>query len=302
MDPRREKARTLKHQRRNRYGEHDKGSRKSIRRRKRWVNRAYRSAVNQTIDHYDAAAVDDALLHVNRPFWQKTADVPLGDLLLDAQLGEIEALVHYRGQHLLELFEQRLVAQDWHPAGIRVVMRQLHALHVQGRRWNLRFDAATANKVLAIMRQLVPALPDSCASHDSNRRRYPVVTSLPLGTLGSHLQQLVLDPRQYYSQLTRSGARSRPMIPRRYTGSFQKRPTTWTLTHRASGFCISATLTEHDCDRHRYAALVLYLKRIGRQIMLAELARSYRLPGVVVGEIEVPAGIAIAVSQDRPTV
>lgn len=70
------------------YGQHDKGSRKIIPTRKRWVNRTYR----RTIKHLLTTAPDqpDEEINLNidiqtqnkkRPFWRKFPDKPLGEYL-----------------------------------------------------------------------------------------------------------------------------------------------------------------------------------------------------------------------------
>jgi hypothetical protein len=69
--------------RRNSYGEHDKGSRKAIPARKAWVNRTYRRAVRQVTrteaDEVDQLASDVAA--VRRKPWKKSPDRSLGDHL-----------------------------------------------------------------------------------------------------------------------------------------------------------------------------------------------------------------------------
>jgi len=66
--------------RRNSYGEHDKGSRKTIPARKAWVNRTYRRAVRQVTrteaDEIDELASD--VTAVRRKPWKKVSDQPLG--------------------------------------------------------------------------------------------------------------------------------------------------------------------------------------------------------------------------------
>jgi hypothetical protein len=66
--------------RRNSYGEHDKGSRKTIPARKAWVNRTYGRAVRQVTrteaDEIDELASD--VTAVRRKPWKKVPDRPLG--------------------------------------------------------------------------------------------------------------------------------------------------------------------------------------------------------------------------------
>lgn len=76
--------------RRNDYGEHDKGSRRSIRTRKSAVNSANRRQEHVALTGYagpsvpaDAAdAVDQSLFRRRRKSWQKGADEPLGAVVI----------------------------------------------------------------------------------------------------------------------------------------------------------------------------------------------------------------------------
>jgi hypothetical protein len=85
-DPEEEKVRDYTKQRRNAWGENDKSSRKSIRRRKAWVNRSYRHAVRQAVDAWhEPDEVTDAVLKVRRKEWKKFPDLPLA-LWVELQL------------------------------------------------------------------------------------------------------------------------------------------------------------------------------------------------------------------------
>jgi hypothetical protein len=71
--------------RRNSYGEHDKGSRKTIPARKAWVNRTYRRAVRQ-VTRTEADEIDELtrdVAAVRRKPWKKAPDRPLGEHLND---------------------------------------------------------------------------------------------------------------------------------------------------------------------------------------------------------------------------
>jgi hypothetical protein len=66
---------------RNSYGESDKGSRKRVRRRKAWVNRTMRHAVNQVLGpakHDQPNTVDTVdTTAIRRKPWKKDADMAL---------------------------------------------------------------------------------------------------------------------------------------------------------------------------------------------------------------------------------
>ncbi|OJJ19194.1 hypothetical protein BKI52_20495 [marine bacterium AO1-C] len=91
---------------RNAYGESDKGSRTSIRFRKRYVNKAYRKTIRQNLlakgELHDEQVVDDIqnkVLAVKRKFWQKAEDMPLGEYIQQRrsyrrQQGKIASSVH----------------------------------------------------------------------------------------------------------------------------------------------------------------------------------------------------------------
>jgi hypothetical protein len=85
-DPEEEKVRDYIKQRRNAWGENDKSSRKSIRRRKASVNRSYRHAARQAVDAWhEPDDVTDAVLKVRRKEWKKFPDLPLA-LWVELQL------------------------------------------------------------------------------------------------------------------------------------------------------------------------------------------------------------------------
>lgn len=81
-DPHEDKVRSYQHDQRNRYGENDKSSRKSIRFRKAWVNRTYRRAVRQQLDEGRAPeTLEDEAESVRRKPWRKWRDEPLGQVI-----------------------------------------------------------------------------------------------------------------------------------------------------------------------------------------------------------------------------
>lgn len=72
--------------RRNSYGEPDKGSRKAIRFQKRWVNQTFHSTVNQFLrplsrpvapDQNQTDDVENRLNGYRRIYWKKSSDLPL---------------------------------------------------------------------------------------------------------------------------------------------------------------------------------------------------------------------------------
>ena len=88
MTPQEKKRLSLKKDCRNTYGENDKSSRKSIRLRKRSVNRSYRREVRQVIDFSDEEGIQSETQSVQRKNWKKCSDMPLGEKMLrDANWG-----------------------------------------------------------------------------------------------------------------------------------------------------------------------------------------------------------------------
>jgi len=86
--PQEKKALSYAKDRRNAYGESDKGSRKSIRRNKTFPSRAYRKAVNDIlqgavgeIDLAKAESVDVKAKEIKRRKWKKYPDKPLGEIV-----------------------------------------------------------------------------------------------------------------------------------------------------------------------------------------------------------------------------
>ncbi|WP_449061238.1 hypothetical protein [Planomonospora algeriensis] len=86
--PQEKKRLSYAKERRNAYGENDKGSRKNIRRNKRAPHRANRHHVNQVLEAavgvVDEGAEEEAerRLLVKRPkSWAKSPDTPLGEIV-----------------------------------------------------------------------------------------------------------------------------------------------------------------------------------------------------------------------------
>jgi hypothetical protein len=78
-DPHEHKIVSYQRDRRNSYGESPHGSRKSIRFRKAWVNRAYRRQMHQQLDPSDEPEqIEERAALVRRKQWKKMPDSPLG--------------------------------------------------------------------------------------------------------------------------------------------------------------------------------------------------------------------------------
>ncbi len=154
MDPRKKKEQSLNRDRRNTYGENDKSSRKSIRRRKQWVNQTYRRSVNQALTTGNAEAMEDNVAQVRRRNWRKCVDQSLGDVLLDDLIREIQALVQDGGSALLERLEQHLIADGCARRGVRVAIRQLRSVAMV--RWSCEFnlDLPTARALASALRHI----------------------------------------------------------------------------------------------------------------------------------------------------
>jgi hypothetical protein len=155
MNPKR-KEQSLKHDRRNTYGENDKSSRKSIHRRKQWVNQAYRRAVRQSFALPDPEMVEDRACTVQRVHWKKWPDQPLGNILRNDLIRKIKNVLCEApaDSPLLPRLEQRLTEDGWAPPAIRVVMRQLRSIANQSWSSELDLDLVTARRLIEALRKL----------------------------------------------------------------------------------------------------------------------------------------------------
>jgi hypothetical protein len=81
MTPQEKKRLSLLKDRRNCFGQNDKASRKSIRFRKRWLNRCYRKNEHQALRSADVDAMEQDLLGIKRKPWRKMPDIPLGRVI-----------------------------------------------------------------------------------------------------------------------------------------------------------------------------------------------------------------------------
>jgi hypothetical protein len=122
--PQQKKRESYLHDRRNTYGENNKSSRTSIRRRRQWRSRANRRAAATVLTGAQGAtdpeveAVVEARLRGKRPkVWRKCADDPLGEVVLDRlrrrlRRGiESEASVAVKGRRILRT-TRRTVADE----------------------------------------------------------------------------------------------------------------------------------------------------------------------------------------------
>jgi len=133
MDPKQKKEESLKHDRRNAYGENDKSSRKAIRRRKQWVNQTYRRAVKQALASPDPDDAQDGVGLVQRNHWKKEPDEALGDKLRWGLTREVESIARKGAAEpsLFPCLERRLTARGWVPQAVRALMGQLRAVVLQ---------------------------------------------------------------------------------------------------------------------------------------------------------------------------
>jgi hypothetical protein len=155
MNPNR-KEQSLKHDRRNTYGENDKSSRKSIHRRKQWANQSYRRAVRQSLRSPDPGMAEDCACKVPRARWKKWPDQSLGDVLRRDLIREIENILREvpADSPLLSRLEQRLVEDGWAPPAIRVIMRKLRPIATQTWPSELDLDIVTARRLIETLRKL----------------------------------------------------------------------------------------------------------------------------------------------------
>ena len=86
--PQEKKALSLENDRRNLVAESQRGARKSIARRKQWVNQSHRKAVSQKLTELmgtqpaDPEEVESTVASARRHGWRKFPDVSLKDALL----------------------------------------------------------------------------------------------------------------------------------------------------------------------------------------------------------------------------
>ncbi len=156
MDPRKKKEQSLKHDRRNTYGENDKSSRKSIRRRKRLVNQIYRHKVNQVLEGNDTEAAEGGVAEIRRPNWKKSPDEPLGDVLRKDLIGDIRTMVCSKSFDpvLFDRLEELMKEKGWEEPGIRVVIRRLRGARIIHGTVRLDIDLRTARKLMPLLEEI----------------------------------------------------------------------------------------------------------------------------------------------------
>ncbi len=156
MDPRKKKEESLKHDRRNTYGENDKSSRKSIRRRKRLVNQIYRHKVNQVLETNDTDAAEGSVAEIQRPYWKKSPDQRLGDVLRKDLIDDIRTLVCSKSFEpvLFDRLAELMQEKGWEEPGIRVVIRQLRTARINYWAGKLDIDLRTARKLIPLLEEI----------------------------------------------------------------------------------------------------------------------------------------------------
>jgi len=77
--PQEKKRKRYLKDRRNSYAENDKSSRKAIRFRKKWVNKTYRSNINNKLRNNNDLDLDNSVKSVRKKDWKKSPDIPLID-------------------------------------------------------------------------------------------------------------------------------------------------------------------------------------------------------------------------------
>lgn len=155
MDPRKKKEESLKHDRRNTYGENDKSSRKSIRRHKRLVNQIYRHKVKQALASNDATITEDTVAAIRRPGWKKHPDQPLGEVMLSDLMNEMRTIIAKSSEPFpFEQLEKQMAEDGWEEPGIRVVVRQLKATSMYYWSSKLNLDLKTARKLIVLLKKI----------------------------------------------------------------------------------------------------------------------------------------------------
>ena len=154
MDPRKRKDESLKHDRRNSYGENDKSSRKAIRKRKQWVNQTFRRKIRQTLTDGDFDSMMNNIGEIRRRDWKKSADLPLAEMMRRSLELEIRKRVENGGSEFLARFQQCLLGAGWDPKGVCVVMRQFRSIALAPWSCELELDLPTARELVRLMMQI----------------------------------------------------------------------------------------------------------------------------------------------------
>ena len=143
MTPQEKKRLSLKKDCRNTYGENDKSSRKSIRFRKRWVNRSYRREINQAVDSIAADEIQTKTEEVRRKEWKKCSDTPLGEKILREANWSMEHDLWQVSQNVSSFqddFSDFLDGQNLSNSHRRIVERRVQAVSIDRNSGSLNLD------------------------------------------------------------------------------------------------------------------------------------------------------------------
>jgi len=119
---------SYKKDRRNTYGENDKSSRKSIRFRKRWVNRVNRRTGKSITRTIDLETGDVTSYRGLRRRWRKTPDDPLGYILqrmLNGRIVDALADLYREDEAIFDLLHEELIRRGTNEIGAKMTIRKL---------------------------------------------------------------------------------------------------------------------------------------------------------------------------------
>ena len=118
--PQEKKQLSYEHDQRNAYGESDKGSRKSIHFRKRWVNQTYRGKITKLLNRLgirpnpltdtDIEPIENQVRATRCANWKKSPDVPLGEFVAGQQ--QQRDLRQQYGRHYKKIILTSLTEND----------------------------------------------------------------------------------------------------------------------------------------------------------------------------------------------
>ncbi|HWB59742.1 MAG TPA: hypothetical protein VG733_09625 [Chthoniobacteraceae bacterium] len=131
--PQEKKRLSLERDCRNVYGQTTGGSRKGIRRRKRWVNRTHRRAAVQTLSQVqlDADQLSTEVGALKRKSWKKSPDKPLGAMLLDDENRALGRDLEERtsaAPDFPDRLEKWLARSGLNATQVRMMMRSVRAV------------------------------------------------------------------------------------------------------------------------------------------------------------------------------
>ncbi len=159
--PQEKKQQSLKHDCRNCYGENDKSSRKSIRRRKAMVNRSFRRKVRQSLldSIDDPDSLNGNVNSVGRTDWKKAPDKPLGEHLRNELVSEIIDRVRVASrsnERFLDVLEAQLTDTNMPPQALQVIMRQLRGIVLARWSTSVDIDYDTARVIADTLNRIEP--------------------------------------------------------------------------------------------------------------------------------------------------